>query len=34
VSVNACIEDARRIATLVAGHLAASERSGDYAIAR
>jgi len=34
VSVNACIEDARRISTLVAGHLAANERSGDYAIAR
>lgn len=34
VSVNACIEDARRIASLVAAHLAPKERSGDYAVAR
>jgi protoporphyrinogen/coproporphyrinogen III oxidase len=34
VSVNACIEDARRVAALVAGHLASSELGAEYAAAR
>jgi len=34
VSVNACIEDAGRVATLVAGHLASHDRRGGYAVAR
>jgi len=33
VSVNACIEDARRVAALVAGHVAAQERASDYPVA-
>jgi oxygen-dependent protoporphyrinogen oxidase len=34
VSVNHCIDDARRVATQVAAHLAAIEQRGEFAIAR
>ena len=34
VAVNACIEDAKRVATGVAEHLQTLQRRGDYAVAR